>query len=299
MEDSIKQTNFRVDQQTVEQFRTFCKEMGFSQAQGFDHLMELVEMDKAKSIVSSRSTEIEDFEQHAKALISAYLRSIELNENAEARVKEQFEGALKSKDSVIADLQEKIEQLKAYKVETEEVKKELAAVQEEKSSIAEEVVFWKKQVDSAEDKANDKAKQIVLLTEKMQQYENTDKENKALKESDMQMKAKIADLENELAERKRAEKEAALSAKIELADALRKQDKEIATLTAKVEILEQQKKEAATKAEADQKAAIEKSEKQQQEIIELKAALQQKEAAAKEQKEAAAAKKRTPKKTEE
>ena len=62
MEDNIKQTNFRVDQQTAEEFRAFCKEMGFSQAQGFDHLIELVELDKAKSVVSTRATEIEDFE---------------------------------------------------------------------------------------------------------------------------------------------------------------------------------------------------------------------------------------------
>ena len=84
MEDNIKQTNFRVDQQTAEEFRTFCKDNGFSQAQGFDYLIELVELEKAKSVVSSRATEIEDFEQHSKALVAAFLRSIEMNENAEA-----------------------------------------------------------------------------------------------------------------------------------------------------------------------------------------------------------------------
>ena len=149
MEDNIKQTNFRVDQQTAEEFRTFCKDNGFSQAQGFDYLIELVELEKAKSVVSSRATEIEDFEQHSKALVAAFLRSIEMNENAEARVKDQFEGALKSKDSVIADLQGKIEELKAHDLELEEVKKELAAVQKEKGSILEEVDFWKEQVNKA------------------------------------------------------------------------------------------------------------------------------------------------------
>lgn len=264
MED-IKQTNFRVDQQTVEGFRGFCKEMGFSQAQGFDHLMQLVEMDKAKSVVSSRATEIEDFEQHTKALISAYLRSIELNENAEARVKENFESALKSKDSIIADLQEKIEQLKAYKLEIEEMKEEIESIQAEKKSILEEVNFWKKQVDSAEDKVSDKNRQIALLTEKVQQFEETEKENKALKELDIQMKAEIDDLKRKITDQKMAEKEAELKAKLELAEALREQDKQVAALTAKVEILEQQKEAAAVK-----------TEEQQKEIIELKAALQQK-----------------------
>ena len=297
MEDNIKQTNFRVDQQTAEEFRAFCKEMGFSQAQGFDHLIELVELDKAKSVVSARATEIEDFEQHTKALVSAYLRSIELNENAEARVRDQFESALKSKDSVIVDLQGKIEELKAHDIELEEVKKELAAVQKEKGSIQEEVEFWKEQVNKAEEKASDKGRQIALLTEKLEQIEGADKENKELKAAAAKMQSKIQELENIIADQKNAEKEAALTAKIELSDALRKQDTDIAKLTAKVELLEQQKKEAAEKAEAQQK-----------EIIELKAEVQQKiaEATEAEKKAAEAAKKveapqrkRTQKKTEE
>lgn len=297
MEDNIKQTNFRVDQQTAEEFRTFCKDNGFSQAQGFDYLIELVELEKAKSVVSSRATEIEDFEQHSKALVAAFLRSIEMNENAEARVKDQFEGALKSKDSVIADLQRKIEELKAHDLELEEVKKELAAVQKEKGSIQEEVEFWKEQVNKAEEKASDKGQQIALLTEKLEQIEGADKENKELKAAAAEMQSKIQELENTIADQKRAEKEAALTAKYELSDALRKQDKDIAKLTAKVELLEQQKKETAEKVEAQQK-----------EIINLKAEVQQKtaEVAESEKKAAEAAKKaeapqrkRTQKKTEE
>ena len=151
--------------------------------------------------------------------------------------------------------------------------------------------------NKAEEKAGDKGQKIALLTEKLEQIEGADKENKELKAAAAEMQSKIQELENIIADQKRAEKEAALTAKIELSDALRKQDKDIAKLTAKVELLEQQKKEAAEKAEAQQK-----------EIIELKAKVQQKtaEAAEAEKKAAEAAKKveapqrkRTQKKTEE
>ena len=170
------------------------------------------------------------------------------------------------------------------------MKKELAAVQKEKGSIQEEVEFWKEQINKAEEKASDKGRQIALLTEKLELIEGADKENKELKAAAAEMQSKIQELENIITDQKNAEKEAALTAKIELSDALRKQDKDIAKLTAKVELLEQQKKEAAEKAEAQQK-----------EIIELKAKVQQKTAEAAEaaKKVEAPQRKRTQKKTEE
>ena len=264
-EEVIKQANFRLDQQTAEKFRNFCKEMGLNQSQGFEHLIALMEMNKAKGVVSSRATEIEDFEQHAKALMSAYLYSIELNENAEARVKDQFEGALKSKDIIISDLQKKIEEQKTHDTELLEAKKEITSIQKEKNDLQEKINFWKEQVDKAEEKSNDKNRQIVLLTEKLAQLDDTGKENKELKAESSQMQDKIHELENTIATQERAAREASLNARLELSEALRDQDKEIARLKIKLELLETQKKEA-----------IEKVEAQQKELFELKIEINQK-----------------------
>ena len=78
----VKQTNFRVDQETADKFRQFCMDAGMNQAQGFDHVMEVLEMDRAKEAVPGRATEIEEFERNIKAVMAAYMNSLEINSNA-------------------------------------------------------------------------------------------------------------------------------------------------------------------------------------------------------------------------
>ena len=68
----VKQTTFRVDKETADKFRQFCMDAGMNQAQGFDHVMEVLEMDRAKEAVPGRATEIEEFERNIKAVMAAY-----------------------------------------------------------------------------------------------------------------------------------------------------------------------------------------------------------------------------------
>lgn len=107
----IKQTNFRISSASANAFRAFCEEQGINQAQGFDYLLDILALDKAKAAVQSRETEITNFEQHAKALVSAYLHSLELNENAEARIRDQFTSQLESQSRTIADYQGQVTEL--------------------------------------------------------------------------------------------------------------------------------------------------------------------------------------------
>lgn len=117
----VRQTNFRVDQDTADKFREFCAAAGMNQAQGFDHVMQVLELDRAKEAVPSRATEIEEYEMHVKAIMSAYMNSLEINNNAEDRIKEQFSTALESKDKTIQDLQAQIMRLKDEKDAAEQM----------------------------------------------------------------------------------------------------------------------------------------------------------------------------------
>ena len=49
-----KQTNFRIDPETADAFRKFCDDNGYTQAQGFDHLMDVLMMDEAKKAAPDR-----------------------------------------------------------------------------------------------------------------------------------------------------------------------------------------------------------------------------------------------------
>lgn len=51
----VKQTNFRIDQDSAAAFRKFCEDNGMNQAQGFDHVMQVVELDRAKTAARPRS----------------------------------------------------------------------------------------------------------------------------------------------------------------------------------------------------------------------------------------------------
>lgn len=111
--EEAKQTNFRVTPEAADKFRDYCKENGFNQAQGLAHIMQIIELNKAKDQLVNRETEIEEFERHIKALMAAYLNSLELAENADERMHDKYEMDLKSKDKTIQDLQAEKENLEA------------------------------------------------------------------------------------------------------------------------------------------------------------------------------------------
>ena len=47
----IKQANFRIDSDTADAFREFCEQKVMNQAQGFDHVMQVFELNQAKSSI--------------------------------------------------------------------------------------------------------------------------------------------------------------------------------------------------------------------------------------------------------
>lgn len=186
----IKQANFRIDTDTAAQFREFCEANGLNQAQGFDHIMQVVEMDKAKATLPARTTEIEEFERHAKALISSYLNSLEIAESTEERLLEQFRSKLDSKDETIQDLQNKVKgmedlltiaQTAAMNAENDKVAAEQAAKdaqEREKSALA--------SAKDKEDIANMLNVENIKLKSQLDGYDD-------LKESEAAYKTKLAE----------------------------------------------------------------------------------------------------------
>lgn len=107
----IKSATFRLTKSATERFKEYCEENQLTAAQGFDYLMEVLALDNARTSLAARETEISNFEQHAKALISAYLHSLELNMNAEARIREEFATQMESQIRTISDYQQQIGEL--------------------------------------------------------------------------------------------------------------------------------------------------------------------------------------------
>lgn len=245
---SVKQTNFRIDEKTADNFRKFCEENGMNQAAGFDHIMQIVELDKAKSTIQNRQTEIEEFELHAKSLISSYLHSLEINNNAEMRVKEQFETELKSKDKTIADLQKQIELLTTEK-ETANNKKE------EYMQAADQAVkkyeLFKEQIETTSQLVAEKEKTIISITEKLtsadkkiQDYATLEQEHKNSLNEISKLTNKISEMEKDFSTNKKellTEMERKISdvqkdAALETANAVSAKEKELLQQIKELEI---------------------------------------------------------------
>lgn len=165
----LKQANFRINPETADAFRAFCREHGMDQAQGFDHIMQIVELDKAKAANPNRLTEIEEFERLAKSLIAAYLNSLEIASTTEERVQEQFQTNLKSKDDLIIKLQEDLKAKSECLAKVEEEKREAKEIAK-RAEI--EAVEAKEREAAANKSIKDKENINAMLQSKLAEEES-------------------------------------------------------------------------------------------------------------------------------
>lgn len=193
-EKTIKQTNFRIAQDTADTFRKFCEENGMSHAQGFDHMMQVMELDRAKAMVPHSAKDIEEFEMFTKKIMAAYLKSVEDYNTAQESAKEEFASALESKDKLIASLQEKVEQLKEDKKNAEQIAKD--ATQTADQAVKESAVS-KVQAETASKLADEKDKTIATLADKLSIAEEKAEGYDALKKSEEASLRKIKELQKD------------------------------------------------------------------------------------------------------
>ena len=169
MNDEIKVRSFRISDSVAEKFKAFCGEFD-SQNAALDSLITTYEMQNAKSVLMDRKTEIAEFDTHIQAIQSAFLRSLELNENAEQRVKTEFNSLLSSKDETIMQLQAEkakaLEQVEQYKTSYDKVvqdtDKQLKTMQEKVSENSQSLQNEKERADT-EQKAREQAETISAM----------------------------------------------------------------------------------------------------------------------------------------
>ena len=187
----IKQTNFRIDQETADAFRKFCEEMGMNQAQGFDHIMQVVETDRAKTIMPERKIEIESFEKALKDIHEGYLYSLEINKNAEDRIREQFISSIKRNEKTIDDLREKIEKLQDQNAAIESLRVE---AEKEADAAKERAFVAASQREAAKKAAADQEQINALLTKQLEEATAKLEGYDALRDSEAALKEEVADL---------------------------------------------------------------------------------------------------------
>lgn len=251
----IKQTNFRVNEDTADAFRKFCAEHGISQAQGFDHLLEMAKLEQEKNAMPERKTEIEDFECNINKLLAAYRHSLEINANAEQRVQERFTADISRRDRELDELKAELNKLKAEK-ETAEA---TAAGAVEAKKIAEKnEKIATDQVDAVNKSAANQEQIITMLKANLAEKEKMLTGYADLVAAEQAAQKKVYELEQALSDAKKdhaneikalkkdadMEQERAITAKErELSAKIQDAELRAATLLGKLEVLEAQIKE--------------------------------------------------------
>ncbi|GIM30125.1 hypothetical protein CPJCM30710_27910 [Clostridium polyendosporum] len=107
----VKTTTMRLSEETIKTFKEIASKEGFTQEQCLAALINNFELQNTKIILGDRKKEIETFEDYANKLVSLYLNSLEMNKNAEQRIREELKKQLVVKEDIINELQKQKQDL--------------------------------------------------------------------------------------------------------------------------------------------------------------------------------------------
>lgn len=111
----LKPKSFRIDDETAEKFKEISNTIGGNQQETLAKLIEAYEFQSGKAILTEKKADIEQFEKYVSAITRMFMGSLEDNQNITETVRTEFDALLKSKDTTIQDLQEKLTVAKQLK----------------------------------------------------------------------------------------------------------------------------------------------------------------------------------------
>lgn len=123
MADEMKTRSIRADEATLEKFKALSESFD-NQGECLSQLITAYEISNAKHTLTDMKTDIADYESHIQSIQEAFLHVLELNNNAEQRIRQEYAALLQSKDKTIADLQSRSEDLEKEATAAKEKAKE-------------------------------------------------------------------------------------------------------------------------------------------------------------------------------
>lgn len=113
-----KPKSFRIDDETAEKFKEISTTIGGNQQETLSKLIETLEFQFGKAVLTEKKADIEQFEKYVTAITRMFMGNLEDNQNITETVRTEFDALLKSKDTTIQDLQEKLTVEKQLKEES-------------------------------------------------------------------------------------------------------------------------------------------------------------------------------------
>lgn len=261
----LKPKSFRITDETNEKLKEIMKDFS-SQNEAVSKLIEAYEFQAGKAILTEKKDDIEQFERYVTAITRMYMSSLEDNQNVTELVRTEFDALLKSKDTTIQDLQEKLTVAKQLKED---------ATMKAKAH-AEENARLNSVIDSLSAEYNSKMDDMQSM------LEDKDNLNKALTDSCNNLKHKVESMKEDVEqltmiqtelEQLKLEHDALAKEKSDIEKQL---EQENATHNKAIADLQQHEKEALERQKeqsqiAHDKAVLELEKQYQEQIQQLKA----------------------------
>ena len=185
---NIKPTSLRLQEEDITKFKTYADELGLNQAQAFNSLIGLLELERAKGSLTDRGKEIETFRDTVNKLIGFYINSLEVNKVSEERIREEFKKDLNTKDDVIQQLQKNKLELIAR---MEEAKENIEALNKDVERSKANIEATNKSLEAQEKQIKTLEANNKMLQEQLKEYKQYKEEYKSLEESYKKAKEEI------------------------------------------------------------------------------------------------------------
>lgn len=174
---------FRITEETAEKFKEIAQSLGANQQQALAKLIEVYEMESGKESLPEMRENIDTFEGYIHAATNMYLQSLEATQNMRALVRTEFESLLKSKDTTIGELQERVQKAEtaaknAFGKE-KEYQNTIAKLEKEKESL-------EKKIETTVAESKEK------LEECHHKYDTLNKSYEGIHESEKELKAMLS-----------------------------------------------------------------------------------------------------------
>ena len=197
----FKTKSFRVDDDTFNRFKSLCSEYD-NQGECFKAIISYFELNSAKNSIPTQQTNIADFQSHLDSILKGYLHCLELNQNAENRIRMEFQSLLDSKDTIIMELQNSNKELNSKLKDISNIQDSFSNEKDrllsENTNLNQKIHSLNDLIDALQNEHNS------IILQLKQEYSSTisDKEsiNNTLSEINLSLKDRVSSLEESLEE---------------------------------------------------------------------------------------------------
>lgn len=187
----LKPKSFRLNEETAEKFKEISVAIGGNQQETLSKLIEAYEFQSGKAVLTEKKSDIEQFEKYTSCLVRMYMGTLEDNQNLTETIRTEFDALLKSKESVIQDLQSQLTTAKQLK---EEATSKAKVYTDENTRLNDVIDTLKKDYDTR-------------LTDMETMLSDKDNLNKTLMDSCNDLKVKIAGMKEAVEQAEKLKRE--------------------------------------------------------------------------------------------